>query len=58
MKLIEKFRHYSLWESVYGGVMLMHDSKPPSLVTTFKSYQNAIRWMHRRGYDTPPVKSK
>lgn len=50
MKLIEQLKGYSLWESVYGGVMVIRDTKPPHLVSTFNNYQNAIAWLRRRGY--------
>lgn len=50
MKLIENYKHYSLWESVYGGVMVMRNGRPPTLLSTFNSYQNAIGWLRRQGY--------
>jgi hypothetical protein len=50
MKLIENYKDYSLWESVYGDVIVLRNGKPPKLLSTFKTYHNAIAWLRRRGY--------
>jgi hypothetical protein len=50
MKLIEKLENHTLWESVYGKVLVTENKRPHRLVATCNTYESAVAWLRRKGY--------